>query len=86
MDKKESKKLIPVIIVSVVLILGISLASAIIFVIRENSHRELMDDLIGQNDDLNDVIDDREDQIDDLKDADDDLNSQNDELNRQNDE
>ena len=86
MDKKESRKIIPVIIVSAVLILGISLAAAIMLVIRENSHREQMDDLTGQNDSLNDIIDDREDQIEDLQDANDALNSQNDELNRQNDE
>ena len=86
MDKKESKKIIPVIIIGAVLILGITLASTLVFVIREKSHRDKMDDLIGQNDTLNSILEEQEDQIGDLQDANDDLDSQNDELNRQNDE
>ena len=86
MDKKESKKKIPVIIVGVVLILGISLAAALIFVIREKNHRDQIDDLIGRNDTLNSILEEQENQIGNLQDANDDLNSQNVELNQHNDE
>ena len=86
MDKKESKKKIPVIIVGAVLILGISLAAALIFVIREKNHRDQIDDLIGRNNTLNSILEEQENQIGNLQDANDDLNSQNDELNQHNDE
>jgi len=86
MDKKESKKKIPVIIVGAVLILGISLAATLIFVIREKNHRDKIDDLIGRNDTLNSILEEQENQIGNLQDANDDLNSQNDELNQHNDE